>query len=329
MIPEEFRTSELYDSIFTPVTTTNTIATKHWSKNWLYLPVHLKTKEFAKKILCLDGLEFYGMEWDKIIDQELVDIAMRQNYKAFEYIPSKFATPEMCLDVMEKDGMFLGYIPKNLRNKTIIHKAIEKNGFAIQFLEESEKTYSLCQLAVLQNPASITRCPAKLIPKLLPDIDESRFQFTDSYRKFDLSFFRLHKKKFKIDIIQEYLRQKVLEQPEIVEDTNENFGEDIYCLAIQQNPEILRLIPTEYLTDKMVELALEEFEKQQKYPSEYLLDDYAYPELESKIHKIQAQIIQKMENTGKVFEPEYLPLMNNQEFSNLKTILNHNLADKI
>jgi hypothetical protein len=120
-----------------------------------------------------------------LVDQSLVEAAVRSNYHAMRHVPPNLWTPQLCalalseapgalywlsvcaMDIglspevfftqdqyekaLEKNGDVLRFLPSHLRSEEFYRIAISNDGFALIHLPRAHRSDALCELALSQN----------------------------------------------------------------------------------------------------------------------------------------------------------------------------------
>lgn len=75
------------------------------------------------------------------------------------YRISHFDRVKLCESAVERNGLALRYVPRELLTDKLEHKAVKSNGLSLQFIPEHRRTAGLCTLAVRQNGLAIRYVP--------------------------------------------------------------------------------------------------------------------------------------------------------------------------
>lgn len=82
---------------------------------------------------------------------------------SLRHIPEKIKTEKFYIELVKRNGLYLGMIPKKHRkNENIYMTAIKQNGEAINFISESLRTKPLFLIAIKNNGLALAYIPKKL-----------------------------------------------------------------------------------------------------------------------------------------------------------------------
>ena len=84
---------------------------------------------------------------DEFKTPDMCLLATKHYPYCIEYVPKELQIPEICLDVVKKDGILLKHIEK--QSSEICLEAVKQNGLALKYAKF--KTLELCKMAVRQN----------------------------------------------------------------------------------------------------------------------------------------------------------------------------------
>ena len=86
---------------------------------------------------------------------------------SLKIIPTKFRTPQICMNAIEINSMNLKYVPYKFRTKEICKIAFEKNVHSIFYIPEKLRTEELYMTAVKKDPTIIFNIPEEMITEEL------------------------------------------------------------------------------------------------------------------------------------------------------------------
>ena len=151
-----------------------------------YIPMCLKTKEFAKlaveapfpvrDVVLPDGSYSTQRAYlayrpilsiipEKIVSQELVNAAVRLHPENIRYAPPEFVSRDLCFEIVEQNPTNLRYMP--FFSKELVNYAMNLNPRAILCVPQSLLTFKLCRDALRKDPTiSIERFPEAIRKKL-------------------------------------------------------------------------------------------------------------------------------------------------------------------
>jgi ribosomal protein S14 len=189
-IPPDYRTLEICCNCFRSLS-----RTKLPDDFLAFLPTDLRG-DMHEKILKENGLNLKYVH-SVAMTQTLCNIAVRQNFMALEFVPSRFCTPEMALSVMQtctymhssKLLYLLEFIPPKARSARIYrciamgtgkfdeipakYRTVElytevtkMHGRSLQYVPMEMRTLELCRAAIRQRAEAIEFVPNDILPLL-------------------------------------------------------------------------------------------------------------------------------------------------------------------
>ena len=126
------------------------------------------TTEDSKDIdtVLLNAVKTNGLMLQLIQDsyktEELCTEAIKQNPKAFRYIPSDKITYKMCLEAVSADGLIIKDIPSKHLSLELYEAAVKQNGVALYYININEVNNKILTAAVNQNG---------LVLKIIPPVN--------------------------------------------------------------------------------------------------------------------------------------------------------------
>lgn len=115
-------------------------------------------KQFQTYNLCIRVISICGSELQHVrLDlhtTEMYILAIKSDYKAFEYTLGFLQTLDMCKTVVKIDGLLLKYVRHDLFPQ-VYKIAIKSNGLALQHINPDTQTLEMCKIAIKSNNNAI------------------------------------------------------------------------------------------------------------------------------------------------------------------------------
>ena len=100
----------------------------------------------------------------RFIDRQTYDICMmavQRDPIALTWVKDKFKTPEMCNEVVNRNGYLIKYVPHHMQTYEMCIKAIKNNQWAIMGINPSLITQEMCNLLISFNGYFLRFIPEK------------------------------------------------------------------------------------------------------------------------------------------------------------------------
>lgn len=125
--------------------------------------------------MCLAAVSNCGFALEyvprRLLCRELFFAAIKKDGRAIFSIPRNELDDELILAAIQSDASVLKYLPRYVPDYKIpiefIEEAISRDGLALDFLEEKQRSTGLCKVAVAQNPLALEYVPEKKKTKTL------------------------------------------------------------------------------------------------------------------------------------------------------------------
>lgn len=234
------------------------------------LPQHKIDKELAKEVLINRGsLSNIPLS---VIDAELCDIAVKANWRNYQYVPHHLMTKDLFLDLIVTRSL---PVPHHLQTKDIYIEAIKRNHRMTQYIPQSVIDYELATILVNE-----TECGIIFVPTHLIDLDLIKMALEDTplnlipikTREVCLEALKAAPTNF-IHIPQEIIDYDFLVQAAKIEHVftffpNSLITRELALIAIQSNPSSFQVFQHIPDTLKDVDLCLSAL--MSKYPLKWM-----------------------------------------------------------
>lgn len=124
-----------------------------------YVPYYMQDADMADVAVTKNGLSLKHVI-APLRTKELYDKALAQNIGAFDYVPDKFKTQEMCSLALSRYDA-LKYIPDNFKTEQMCMNAVIRDGWSLEYVPEEMKTYEICVRAMIKTRYVINHVPEK------------------------------------------------------------------------------------------------------------------------------------------------------------------------
>jgi hypothetical protein len=118
----------------------------------------------------------FGSMNERVMTQEIANLAVRLDSECFKMVPERLMTPEMCMEAIKKDWYDMRFVPEHMKTKDLceiamsrcIHaqqlmpnkmitpemylSAVKVGGMALEYVPKQYRTPEICLQAVLSNP---------------------------------------------------------------------------------------------------------------------------------------------------------------------------------
>lgn len=204
------------------------------------------------------------------IDNNLCEISLRNSVESFKFVPNKFKTPDICLQVVKSNGMLVQYVPKKFINENLIMSAIQNNFKALKCIKERYKTFVVCSAAFNISPHSIAYFPTDLVPNFFIDITDAQI-YSEIPLPLNPDIFNLSDNWVKLveanGITLKYVPDEIITLELCMSAVTQNglalefvppllLNDDIIIQAITQNYKAISFIPQRFLKYEIISLAL-------------------------------------------------------------------------
>ncbi len=162
------------------------------------------------------------------LDEAFIWTAVQGNAIAFEYIPDKFKSFELCRLAVSKRGEMLQFVPKALCCDQLYELAVCENGSSLKYVPQEEITRELAISAIENTPdyCTLDDCPLCFVPK------------------------RMITKKMVVSAVDSFPPSVLLAPKRFV-------SEDMLLRAIAFDPTVFSSFDKEFMTDTVINAALE------------------------------------------------------------------------
>lgn len=181
---------------------------------------------------------------------ELCLIGVTNKGQLLKQVPSQHIDYDMCLAAVKSDGLILEFVPEKFYTEELCLAAISSNGYVLKFIEPNCITYSMCLIAVKSNGYAIKFCPEKFKNEelCLATVTQKGSVLNE------LPIITMEMVKAAVPTFERAI--KLVDNP----------TEDECMKAVSKNGNILEYINSEYVTDKVAELAI----KNSPYSIQYI-----------------------------------------------------------
>ena len=214
---------------------------------------YIYTKELKK-----DGMFLEHLPDELKYDNDIVSIAVRQNVMALQ-----FASEKIISEILNKNGIYLKFVPEQLKNYDLVYIAIQQNGMALQFASDFTNDINIVTLAVQQNGMALQFASGftndNNIVTLAVQQNGMALQFASENLKEDVNIIRLaieeNSMAYKF-VDKSYINNMKLVEIIVrgngiyLEDISKDFiTKDIASIAVKQNGMALQYVPDEFKND--------------------------------------------------------------------------------
>lgn len=282
--------------------------------------------------------------------KEICEQAVARNLLAFKDIPNKFKTKELSELFFEKYSKELKHIPSMHRNKEICNKAFNANYNNFKHIPNGYKTLEMCQKAVSHNGDLIAQVPKELINEelCLLAVKQNGLSIKyipDDYKQPNIILEAVKQDYHAISLItiknENDLAILIKNNKEVFKHLPPQVkNKQLSFIALHQDIENIRYIPTELIDEDMCLYFLRKIQKKKVIDKKHLIDT-----VKNRLKLLELGLVKEQENkniaTGlgnlnvisniKLQKPEsYDDIINNRKYKNQTDLIKiENPHDKI
>lgn len=205
-----------------------------------------------------------------------INIMIRHNRYALEYIPDKMKTTKMCEMAVKHYDYYIKHVPDKLKTKKMCETVVRSGGTYLRCIPDEFKTKELCEIAVNKYGCNLKYVPDNLRTKELCDIAVSKScdglkYVPDNLKTKKLCEFAVNNNGCSLKYVPNNLRTKEL--CEIAVNNNGcslyyvpvNYKKDLCNIIVNKDEHNLIYVPDNLKTKELCEIALNKSGNSFKY----------------------------------------------------------------